>query len=49
VIILAIILNMRSAAIAALLVCFLGAEPWPLDRLFMDLAGSDLRVSFSIG
>jgi dipeptidyl aminopeptidase/acylaminoacyl peptidase len=34
VIILAIALNMRFAAIAALLVCSLSAENWPLDRLF---------------
>src|ERR1019366_8620109 len=30
---LAIAVNMRFAAIAALLVCSLGAEPWPLERL----------------
>ncbi len=29
----AIAVNMRFAAIAALLVCSLGAEPWPLERL----------------
>jgi hypothetical protein len=34
VIILAIAVNMRFAAIAALFVCSLGAEPWPLERLF---------------
>ena len=34
VITLAIAVNMRFAAIAALLVCSLGAEPWPLERLF---------------
>ena len=30
----AIAVNMRFPAIAALLVCSLGAEPWPLERLF---------------